>query len=251
MIYSKFAWVYDNFMSDVDYDKWVKNVLKIWRKYGISPELALDLCCGTGNVTERLHDLGISMIGVDMSVDMLMVAKEKADNLGKDILYINQDITELELFGTVDAMVCLCDGMNYILDKKMFLKAFKIFKNYLNPGGIFIFDMNTEHKFKNIFSNNAYSFKNEDSAYIWENYYDAKSKKNEYNLSLFIANSDEPSIYERFDEVHYERAYSIEEIKALAEKAGLEFLFVYDANSLKSPSAETERYLYGLRNRKG
>ena len=177
--YSGFASVYDLFMEDVDYDSWIEYIKKIWEMHGLKPELVTDLGCGTGTVSVKLAKEGYDVIGIDSSVEMLDIASEKAAEAGLDILFLNQEIPEFELYGTVDSIICLMDTMNYITDEADFISALKWANNYLNYGGLFIFDVNTEYKFKNILGSNTFSEVKDEAAYIWENTYDEAEKINE------------------------------------------------------------------------
>ena len=241
--YENFAMVYDLFMKDVEYDEWVKYIEKIWQKNGLNPKIVADLGCGTGNVTLRLAKKDIEMIGVDLSYDMLSIAKNKAYEQGKDILFLCQDMREFELFGTVDCVLSLFDSLNYITEKEDLLKVFKLVNNYLNPGGLFIFDLNTEYKFENILGENVFAQTEENAAYVWENYYDEEEEINEFYMNFFIKDEEE-DLYKRFEECHYEKSYSIETIKTLLKKSNLELLNVYDAYTFESPKADSERIFF-------
>ncbi len=150
--YTVFSSVYDKLMNDIPYDRWLLNIKKIWQKYDIEPSLIVDLCCGSGTMTKLFSDEGIDVIGIDKSFDMLMEARTKLPTN----LFLNQDMTEFELYGTVDSIVCLCDSINYLLNEKDVLKTFKLVDNYLNPKGLFIFDVNTEFKFKEQLGTNTF-----------------------------------------------------------------------------------------------
>lgn len=238
--YEGFASIYDIFMGDVDYDGWVEYIEKIWKKYKKEPKLIAELGCGTGNITGRLAKKGYDMIGIDISEEMLSVAREKAAEEGDDILYLLQDMTEFELYGTVDIILSLCDSMNYITDKEDMLKVFKLANNYLDPHGLFIFDLNMEYKFKNVLSDNTFAETTDDAAYIWENTYDEDEKINEYYVNFFI-NDENTDMYERVEECHYERAYSLDEIKELIKESGMKFVAAYDAFTFDEPKENSER----------
>jgi len=238
--YEGFASIYDIFMGDIDYDGWVEYIKKIWEKYGKNPSLIAELGCGTGNITGRLAKQGYDMIGIDISEEMLSVAREKAFEEGDDILYLLQDMTEFELYGTVDVIISLCDSMNYITEDEDMLQVFKLVNNYLDPKGLFIFDLNTEHKFKNVLADNTFAETTEDAAYIWENNYDEEEKINEYYVNFFI-NDEDSGMYERVEECHYERAYSLEEIKGFIEESGMEFVAAYDAFTFEPVKEDSER----------
>lgn len=238
--YETFAQVYDLFMNDVPYDDWVCYIENIWSKYSLKPELVLDLACGTGNVTQRLAAKGYDMIGIDLSEEMLNEAVHK--NQYDNVLYLNQDMCEFELYGTVDSIICLCDSINYITEKEDLLQVFKLVNNYLNPKGLFIFDINTVYKFQYVLADNSYSQTTENAAYTWENFYDKDECINEYYTNFFIQN--DTGSYDRFEEYHYERGYTVDEIKILLEQAGLILLDVYAENSFDKPQADSQRIYF-------
>ncbi|MEA4972300.1 MAG: class I SAM-dependent methyltransferase [Candidatus Metalachnospira sp.] len=237
--YESFASVYDLFMSDVDYDEWVEYIGKLWKKFNIKPELVCDLGCGTGNISLRLSKKGYDVIGIDISEDMLSKARQKAVNENLDVLFLLQDMREFELYGTVNCIVCLCDSLNYITCEEDVLTVFRLVNNYLHPNGLFIFDLNTEYKFKNIYGDNTFSEITDDAAYIWENYYDEDEQINEYYLNFFVKNCK--GSYDRTDEEHYERAYSLDTIKSLIEQSGLKFEAAYDAFTFEPVKNDSER----------
>ena len=216
--YTDFAYIYDK-LIDQDYEKWADYIEEIFKKHKVNPKLVLDLGCGTGSITNILAKRGYDMIGVDLSPDMLNVARDKAAEENLDVLYLCQDIREFELYGTVDAIICTLDVLNYITDAKDLEQVFALVKNYLNPDGIFIFDINTEHKLKNVLGNNTFINDENGIFYTWENEYDGKIS-NQY-LTFFAENED--GLYERFDENHIQRAYTIDEIKEKLLKNNLSF----------------------------
>ena len=149
-MYGSFAYVYDKFMDDVPYEEWADYVQSLLMEYEVREGLVLELGCGTGNLTEILASRGYDMIGVDLSADMLDISMEKRERSGRDILYLMQDMREFELYGTVRAAVSICDSMNYLQEEKDLLSTFKLVNNYLDPGGIFIFDLNTAYKYREL-----------------------------------------------------------------------------------------------------
>ena len=240
--YEGFAEVYDWFMDDIDYDSWVDYIERIWSSYNKTPKLIADLGCGTGNVTERLANKGYDMIGIDISEDMLAEAREKSYENENQIIYLLQDMREFELYGTVDIIISLFDSLNYITEEEDLLKVFKLVNNYLEPKGLFIFDLNTKYKFKNILGQNTFTQTDDDAAYIWENYYDDDSEINEYYLNIFVKDND--GRYERYEEVHHEKAYEIDVIKDLINKSGLKLLNIYDAYTFDEPKETSERIFF-------
>ena len=235
--YTDFAGVYDIFMDETPYEKWRDTVIEVLKKHGIKKELVLDLGCGTGTMTELLAQAGYDMIGIDNAQEMLNLAITKRDESGHDILYLCQDMQEFELYGTVRAIVSVCDCLNYITEEEELLEVFKLANNYLDPGGIFIFDMNTVYKYEEMLGDNVIAENREDGSFIWENCYDPDCGINEYALTLFIPRED--GLYEKSEEFHYQKAYSEECVRRLIKEAGLELLAVYDAyteNPLKRNS---------------
>lgn len=218
--YNSFAEVYDLFMDNVPYEKWIKEINKLLKYYNIDEGLVLDLGCGTGTITEGLAKEGYDMIGVDSSEDMLAIANEKKIKSKYNILYLCQDIADFELYGTVRAVVCCCDTLNYITDKRELQEVFKLVDNYLENDGVFIFDLNSVNKYENILGDNTFAENREGASFIWENTFDVKSRLNEYALTLFIKDS-EGDTYSKHEEFHYQRAYSKEEIQVLLDKAGM------------------------------
>lgn len=237
--YTGFAAVYDTFMDDVPYEEWSQYVRSLLTEYGVKDGLVLDLGCGTGSMTELLSAAGYDMIGVDNSEEMLELACEKREKSGRDILYLCQDMREFELYGTVAAVVSICDCMNYILDLEDLVTVFRLVNNYLDPGGIFIFDMNTEYKYREVMGDCVIAEDREDAAFIWDNQYDEEERMNIYDLSIFVRG--EKDLYRKYQETHYQRAYSIEEVQSAVLKAGMEWVAVYDAFTRQEPKADSQR----------
>ena len=243
--YTSFAQVYDMFMDNVDYPAWSKYLIQLLKEYQVEDGLVLDLGCGTGNMTELLAKEGYDMIGVDNSEDMLEIASEKRAESGLNILYLLQDMREFELYGTVRAVVSICDCMNYITEEEDLLTVFKLVNNYLDPDGIFIFDMNTPYKYREILGNTTIAENREEGSFIWENEFDEETGINVYDLTLFLPRED--GLYERDEEIHYQKAYEPEKIRELLEKAGLIPLAVYDAYTKDAPKPDSGRLTFVAR----
>lgn len=222
--YTSFASVYDLFMDNVPYEEWADYLEIILNRYGISDGLVADLGCGSGTITELLAAKGYDMIGIDISSEMLAIANEKKIKSGHDILYLCQDMREFELYGTVRAIVSLCDSINYILDEEDLLQVFKLVHNYLDYEGLFVFDINTPYKYEELLADNTFAENREDAAFIWDNYFDATTGINEYDLTLFIQKED--GLFERFEEVHEQKSYDTELITKLLTEAGLKVLSI-------------------------
>lgn len=224
--YSGFSRVYDEFMDNIPYDEWTEYIVGKLNEYGIKDGLCLELGCGTGEICERLAGVGFDMIGLDTSSEMLDIAMEKRMESGHDILYLNQDMTEFELYGTVKSVLSICDSLNYLTEYEDLIKTFKLVNNYLDPKGIFLFDLNTAYKYEKI-GDTVIAENREDASFIWENSYYEDEKVNEYDLTLFI--KDESGKFDRYNETHVQRAYSFHEIKKAIEESGLEFITCFKA----------------------
>lgn len=252
--YTSFAQVYDMFMDNVPYDSWCEYLKTQLDKYGITTGTLLELGCGTGKMTRRMAQAGYEMIGLDNSMEMLEIAmereaevdsEEEADcetatmDLQRQPLYLLQDMREFELYGTVNAVISVCDCLNYILDEEGLFQVFERVSEYLEPQGVFVFDMNTLYKYEELLAENTFAENRDTGSFIWENYYDPRDKINEYDLTLFIAEQD--GRFSRFQEQHYQRGYSLDTIKELLGKAGLEFLAAYDGYTESPLTKKSER----------
>ena len=237
--YDSIASVYDNINSEIDYSAWADFIEESFKKYlPAKPELVLDLACGTGSMTLELHTRGYDMIGADMSEDMLSQAYEKAyDKEISGVLFLKQDMRCFELYGTVGAVVCCLDSVNYLTADGDLDKCFACVHNYLDPDGLFIFDVNSPHKFENVYGNNAYVLEDEGVYCGWQNEYDRQSGVCDFYLSLFEETED--GTYERSDEHHRERCYSLDDLKNTLDACRLETLGVFsdfDFNEIKPDS---------------
>ena len=243
--YTALAAVYDEFMDNVDYAAWSDRIEDILNRHGISNGLVLDLGCGTGKITELLAEKGYDLTGIDSSEEMLQEAVARRDRSGADILYLQQDMREFELYGTMRAIVSTCDCINYITEPEELLQVFLLVNNYLDPGGLFVFDFNTKAKYAEI-GDASISETREDACFIWENYWDPAESINEYQLTLFLPVHGEgtkpaETLYRRVEEVHVQRGYDLAEIRDLLEKAGMVFLEACDGYTKQPADAASER----------
>ena len=237
--YTGFAQVYDTFMDNVPYEEWADDLTKLLKKHGVSGGLVAELGCGTGRMTRALAARGYDMIGIDNSGDMLAIAMEQPS---EGILYLEQDMREFELYGTVAAVVSVCDSLNYITEEEDLLEVFRLVNNYLDPGGIFIFDLNTVYKYREVLGERVFAENREEAAFIWENWFDEDDGINEYDLSIFVR--QEGDRFLRFTETHYQKAWPQEHVCKLLHEAGLKLLHVYEAFSERQPGEKCERLCF-------
>lgn len=246
------ARVYDKLNAEIDYKSWADFFEKCFERYlEAKPEIVLDLACGTGRMTRELALRGYDMIGADVSEDMLSEARCNYSSEG--ILYLCQDMRELELYGTVGAAVCCLDSINYLLDISDVKKVFSLVHNYLDPDGLFIFDVNSPWKFENVYAGNAYILEDEDEnggAIFcgWQNEYDRESGICDFYLTLFEECDD--GTYIRSDEQQRERCYTVRMLTEALEEAGMELLGVFSDFEFNGIRDEDERYYFVARAKK-
>lgn len=238
-VYSGFAQVYDMFMDNIPYEEWSEYVISLLQEYGISDGLLLDLGCGTGTMTRLLAEQNYDMIGLDISEEMLQIAMERQMESQQSILYLLQDMREFELYGTVRAVVSICDSMNYLLEEEELVEVCSLVNNYLDPGGVFIFDLNTRFKYETLLGDTVIAENQEEGSFIWENFYDRESQINEYDLTLFI--QEENGLFRKHEETHYQRSYDLEQVKRALQAGGLKLEAVYDAFTHQPPNEASER----------
>lgn len=238
-MYEDFALVYDRFMDETPYEEWCQFVVGRLKQDQITDGILLDLGCGTGSMTELLAKQGYDMIGVDLSDSMLDIAMEKRAQSGHNILYLQQDMREFELYGTVRAVICLCDSLNYLLEEDDLLTTFKLVNNYLDPNGLFIFDFNTVYKYETVIGDSTIAENRKDCSFIWENYYTAEDQINEYDLTIFV--KQQKDLFRKFTETHLQRGYTLETMKRLVEQSGLIFVEALDADTHGSVTETSER----------
>lgn len=244
-IYTGFSMVYDQLMDNVPYEDWCAYLTGLLRDYGCREGLVLELGCGTGALTRLLAQAGYDMIGLDSSPDMLSIARERQAEEGTEILYLQQDMREFELYGTVRAIVSVCDCMNYLMEYEELVQVLRLADNYLDPGGVFVFDMNTVYKYREILGEQTIGENREEGSFLWENYFDEEQGINEYDLTLFVR--DEDGRYRKFEETHFQRAYEVEDVKRAIKEAGMELVGMYDNWTRSEPGKESERICFVAR----
>lgn len=246
MQYNDFAYIYDRLMKpDINYERICDFIENLFIRYEKNPHLIADLACGTGNITVSMAKRGYEMIGVDISEQMLAVAREKAINEKTDILFLNQDISKLDLYGTCDAFLCMIDGLNYIIEPKRIEYLFKRIKTcFLNPGGVLIFDISTQFKLSEIIGNNTFIHDHDDVFYSWENRYIKKLNLCKMYLNFFC--KDKNGKYSRFYEEHLQRAHLVSELSSALKKAGFEKIETFDGFSFEMPTEKSERIIFAV-----
>lgn len=250
--YQDFAYVYDELMDETPYEQWCETLVDLIERYGLSKpnrdsqdtleaerNLVVDLGCGTGTLTHLMYQKGYDMIGVDNSEAMLNIAMEKRNETGDEILYLLQDMRELELYSTVGTVVSVCDSLNYILEEEELLDTFRLINNYLYPDGLFIFDFNTLYKYKQVIGDTVIAENRDDCSFIWENYYHEEEEINEYDVTIFVQEKED--MFRKFTETHFQRGYTVEQMTTLLEKAGLELVVTSDADTQQGVTAESQR----------
>ena len=284
--YRAIATAYDRFNADVDYEQWSAFIEACFEKFlPARPQIVLDLACGTGRMTFPLADRGYDMIGIDGSADMLSEAfdknTERTDRLYEEAcarlgvdpdgefsdaameeltrhpapLFLQQDMRNFELYGTVDATVCCLDSLNYLCGDGDLLACLRCIHLYLAPGGLLVFDVNSPHKFTHTYGNNAYILEDEDEdgrAFFcgWQNEYDPESRLCRFYLSLFTEDEDEDGRYVRSDEEQTERCYDESELRTALDEAGFDLCGMYADFDFSPVTETTERWYVVARTRK-
>lgn len=231
--YTAFAQVYDLFMDNVPYEQWCAYITGVLREHDIKEGPILDLGCGTGELTRLLAKEGYDLTGVDASPEMLQEALGRQEE--QQILYLLQPMQELELDGCVRAVCSVCDCINYVLEEEELLETFRRVWTCLEPGGIFIFDVNTDYKYRQLLGDNTFAESRDEGAFIWENYYDEESSVNEYDLTLFIP--EETGLYRRYTETHLQRKYPLLLLEKFLRETGFSEVEMYE-DYTKSPARE-------------
>lgn len=243
--YTAFSQWYDEFMDEVPYDEWCDFIDGILKENGIGDGIVCELGSGTGNMTERMARKGYDMIGIDNSEEMLMKAQEKRmesdEEAIKKILYLCQDMRSFELFGTVRAIYSSFDSVNYVLEDEEITETFRLANNYLDPKGIFIFDFNTKLNYEKLSETMAGSDVIGDVTYIWNNCFDEESRVNEHELTMFVPEDEDEGLYRKYSEFHYQRGYTLDEIKEFLKKAGLVFEKAYDGYDFSEAKEDSTR----------
>ena len=247
--YSFLAGSYDKLTYDVGYDQWADYLEKHFQKRGLPGKTVLDLACGTGSLTVELANRGYEMIGVDLSPDMLGEASEKAmDEVGEDQtppIFLCQSMDKLDLYGTIDACVCCLDSVNYVTDPKKLKKAFERVHLFLMPGGLFVFDINTVEKLMGL-DGQVFLDETEDTYCVWRAEFEKRRSICSYFMDIFQLD-EETGLWERGEELHEERAYTVEELTAFLEDAGFKDIKTYGNLKMRAPAPGEDRIFFVAR----
>ena len=238
--YSNFAHFYDGLM-EADYEEISDRIDHIVMSEMGKRGILLDLGCGTGTLCEIMAKKGYDVVGVDASEEMLSVAMEKRCESGLPIQYLKQDMQNIDMFGTIDVIVCTLDSINHLETFEDVEKTFERVSLFAQPGGLFIFDMNTIYKHKNILGNNTFVYENEDVYCVWQNFLE---ENNRVDICLDIFEREEDESYIRHSEEFSEIVFSMQQGKAMLEKSGFEVVGIYDGYTEKSPCETTERLVF-------
>jgi SAM-dependent methyltransferase len=279
MSYREFAYYYDRLMEDMPYPEWIDFVQQCWGRVDIKPKTVVDLGCGTGNITIPLAQLGYHLTGIDLSEDMLSVARQKQEQLqhsnskqnkyapttgyrGTEINWMHQDMTEWELPYKVDAVISFCDCLNYLLEEEQIKQTFHRVFEGLHTGGSFIFDVHTPLQLEEYAEEQPFTWNEEDLAYIWNSSLDSQRCEIEHELTIFAKNISRPHIgnpphmnsnfknlsnrnmFQRIDEVHTQRAYSLEWLRVSLEETGFQQINCYSDFTFDPPSELTKRAFF-------
>ncbi len=245
-MYEDFADYYDTLMSDADYFARTEYLCSLFSKYDSMPTLLLDLACGTGAFSLAFAEKGVSVIGVDISPEMLDIAREKAQESGADILFLCQNAAELDLYGTVDGAVCCIDSINHITNYNELKAAIARVSLFLESERLFIFDVNTVYKHEHVLGNNTFVTDEEGVYCVWQNEYEPDTRMTYMSLDFF---SGDGVNYRRTSQLVDERAYTDEELIAAIEEAGMSVEAILGDMSLEPPKAEEERKIFVARKR--
>lgn len=240
--YTSFAKYYDALTANVDYSKRAENLSRFIRENTRDAKLVLDLACGTGSLSFALQGLGYEVIGADASSEMLSVAMQKNQDSRESILFLNQQMEELDLYGTVDATICALDSINHIESEERLLTVFKKVSLFTNPGGLFIFDVNTQYKHRDILGGNVFVYDLPEVYCCWQNAYCEKTGRVDITLDFFSACED--GRYSRETESFSEWPYEDEILSNIIKKAGFLHIETLDGDTFSPPRKNTQRLVY-------
>ncbi len=241
--YSVFAQFYDELTANVEYSKRAEYLLELMKRLGHDPGLTLDLACGTGSLTLELYRKGVDIYGIDGSVEMLSEARMKCAEAGADILFLCQKMQSIDLYGTVDTVLCTLDSLNHLKNGEELQKVFSKVSFFMNPGGYFLFDMNTLYKHQKVLGNETYVYDTENVYCVWQNRCH-KNGKVDIQLDFF---QPEGEVYVRSTECFSEQAYPVDEILERLAKAEFCDVQVFDELTFEPPKMDSQRLVFAAK----
>ncbi len=242
--YSVFSQYYDVLMSGAEYSERAEYLLELLKKFGHQPGLTLDLACGTGSLTLELFRRGIDVYGVDASVEMLSQAREKCADAGADILFLRQKMQELDLYGTVNTVFCTLDSINHLQGRDEVRQTFQRVSLFLEPGGYFVFDVNTVYKHEKVLGNNIFVYDTEPVYCVWKNRCAAGSGRVDISLDFFERDG---RVYHRSSEHFSEFAYPVEQVEEWLRECGFGEIHIYHELTMDPPKADSQRLVVAAR----
>ncbi len=244
--YNSFARFYEGLMEDADYKNRCEYILALAKKHNHKMGITLDLACGTGSLTRELAKSGVDVYGIDASAEMLCEAMQRNSEEGLNILYLRQKMQNLDLYGTIDTCVCTLDSINHVTNISDVAKAFDRVGLFMDDEGLFIFDVNTVYKHREVLANNTFVIENENVYCVWQNSLEEDDVV-KINLDFF---EEEDGVYYRSEESFCERAYSDEQLREMLLKAGFEVEAVYGDMTFEKPAETEQRAIYVARMKK-
>jgi SAM-dependent methyltransferase len=247
MSYERFAYWYDELMEDAPYSGWVEFVLSAWEQYGTKEEKSLlDLGCGTGELAIRFAENGFAVTGVDLSSDMLSVARAKAEDAGHSISFYEQDMSELEVPSEYGVVGIFCDSLNYLKSEEEVKRTFRQASKHLAEGGLLLFDVHSVYKVTQVYLNQSFSLNGDRVAYIWDSFSGEHPNSVEHEISFFVLDERDGK-YDRFDEVHFQRTFPVEMYCSWLQDEGFEILGISADFEQVPPQAQSERIFFTAR----
>ncbi|MBQ3269851.1 MAG: class I SAM-dependent methyltransferase [Clostridia bacterium] len=240
--YEALADVYDLLMDDVDYDGWASHYLALLARAGVTPRSLCDCACGTGALSVRFAEAGIRVTGADLSAAMLARAQENARRRGVQAMFVRQDMRALELPRPVDALVCGCDGVNYLLDDKDLRAFFGRARAALRPGGALAFDISSAWKLEHTLGDGFFGEDRDEVTYLWSNRFDPAARTVTMDLTFFTPRPD--GLYRRSDETHVQKAHAPEALRGLLEESGFRDIRVLGDRTFEAPAADAPRIFF-------
>ena len=234
--YRDFSYYYDRLTTDIDYQMWSNYIIEIINRKNLKSKRVLEMACGTGNISINMAKLGFKVTAADFSSDMLSVAYSKALDNDVSIKFLCQDMANMMINEKFGVMLCLCDSINYLTDDNQIISLFNWAYDHIEDDGILIFDINSPYKLRNIIGNNTFTYNEDDIVYIWDNYLNDDTV--DFYISFFVK---EGELYRRFDEIHTERIYKIDQLTQMLRHAGFSNIEIYDGFTFNSPSIKSER----------